>query len=84
MLVYVHLDGATYPVETGTGVQAVRWLANVAMARHGGDRGARLGEPVEMRMETVDGPHLDASEAIMASQLHDEAHVWVLFASHFD
>ena len=72
------MDGATYTVSCGPGTQTIRWLYDVAVARHGADSGARMGDVVEVRLDTIDGMVLDLEATLVNTELEDGDHVWAI------
>jgi hypothetical protein len=71
----VHVREKTILVQCGPGVQKLKWLGHVGIARYDSNNGMELGVPKGIVGEG--GKVLDMS-AVINETLEDGAHVWVL------
>ena len=74
--ILVHVKQKCVAVSAGDGLQSVKWLANVAIARHDNDAGRHLGQPAGLRLE--DGTVLGLGQTLADAGLRDMQHVWVI------
>lgn len=77
MNLLVHVKQKCVAVSAGEGLQPVRWLANVGIARYDEHQGRHLGAPAGLRLE--DGTVLGMGQTLADAGLKDMQHVWVLF-----
>ena len=76
MHIMVHVGKKAVAVSCGDGVQPVKWLANVGMARYDEAQGRSLGVPTGIRLE--DGSMLGLTQSLAEAGLKDQQHVWVV------
>ena len=77
MLLLVHIKSKVVAISCGDGLQPVRWLANVGMARYDDAQGRSLGTPVAVKLEN--GALLGLGQSLVEAGLVDMQHVWVVF-----
>jgi len=76
----VHIKQKVVAVSCGDGLQPVRWLANVGLARYDDAQGRSLGNPIGLRIE--DGTMLGLTQNLQEAGLQDMQHVWVVLKPH--
>ena len=77
MHIMVHIKKKVVAVSVGDGVQPMKWLANVGMARYDEGQGRSLGVPVGVRL--ANGTLLSLTQTLSEAGLQDLQHVWVVF-----
>eukprot|EP01112_Ceratiomyxa_fruticulosa_P008158 TRINITY_DN2109_c0_g2_i7.p1 TRINITY_DN2109_c0_g2~~TRINITY_DN2109_c0_g2_i7.p1 ORF type:complete len:105 (+),score=18.68 TRINITY_DN2109_c0_g2_i7:262-576(+) len=74
MKIHVHVREKVIAVECGTGVQPIKWLGSVGIARYDSSQGITLGSATDIRIEDQ---ALDMNGMINQT-LQDGDHVWVV------
>lgn len=74
MKIFVHVRNKTFAVECAEGLQEVRWLGSVGIARYEAESNQVLGAPRGIRRE---GGQMYDDKAIIKNTLRNQQHVWV-------